>query len=227
MTHTKTNAKCFKDPMYVIFLKSREFKVFKYDMDMNMSDINVMDMDLVDTNTNTKTKTNTQTKTNTKCFKYLMYVIFFKNLAVMDMDVVDTKTQTKTNTKCFKDPMYVVFLKSREIKDFKYDMDINISDMAVIDMDAVDTKTKTNTMCIKDPMYAIFLKSRGSRISNMTFYIVLVNQVETQPGFVFSMMLCQTRFSYRCQTQSLARYKDHVGLKRSISRLTFEISVMM
>ena len=51
------------------------------------------------THTKTNTKTNTQTKTNTKCFKYLMYVIFFKNLAVMDMDVVDTKTQTKTNTK--------------------------------------------------------------------------------------------------------------------------------
>ena len=82
-------------------------------------------------------------------------------MVVVEMDVVDTKTktQTKTNTKCFKDPMYVVFLKSREFKDFKYDMDINISDMAVIDMDAVDTKTKTNTMCIKDPMYAIFLKS--------------------------------------------------------------------
>ena len=45
------------------------------------------------------------------------------------------------------------------------------------------------------------------------FYILLVNQGETQPGFVFSMMLCQTRFSYRCQTQSLARYKDHAGLE--------------
>ena len=33
--HTKTNAKCFKDRMYVIFLKSREFKDFKYDMDMD------------------------------------------------------------------------------------------------------------------------------------------------------------------------------------------------
>ena len=57
------------------------------------------DTAMTHTKTNTKTKTNTQTKTNTKCFKYLMYVIFFKNLAVMDMDVVDTKTQTKTNTK--------------------------------------------------------------------------------------------------------------------------------
>ena len=41
MTHTetntqiKTNPKCFKDRMYVIFLKSREFKDFKYDMDMD------------------------------------------------------------------------------------------------------------------------------------------------------------------------------------------------
>ena len=62
MTHTKTNAKCFKDRMYVIFLKSREFKDLKYDMDMNMSDMAVMDMDVVDTKTNAKTKT--QTKTN-------------------------------------------------------------------------------------------------------------------------------------------------------------------
>ena len=35
-TQTKTNTKCFKDPMYVIFLKSTSFKVFKYDMDMDM-----------------------------------------------------------------------------------------------------------------------------------------------------------------------------------------------
>ena len=35
-THTKTNTKCFKDPMYVIFLKSMGFKDFKYDMDMDM-----------------------------------------------------------------------------------------------------------------------------------------------------------------------------------------------
>ena len=40
-TQTKTNTKCFKDPMYVIFLKSRGFKDFKYDMDM-------ADMDVVD-----------------------------------------------------------------------------------------------------------------------------------------------------------------------------------
>ena len=59
--------------------------------------MDVKDMVVADTKTNAKIKT--QTKTNTKCFKYLMYVIFFKNLAVMDMDVVDTKTQTKTNTK--------------------------------------------------------------------------------------------------------------------------------
>ena len=68
--------------MYVIFLKSREFKVFKYDMDMNMSDITVMDMDLVDTNTNTKTKTHT--KTNTKCFKDPMYAIFLKGRGFKD-----------------------------------------------------------------------------------------------------------------------------------------------
>ena len=35
-TQTKTNTKCFKGPMYVIFLKSRGFKDFKYDMDMDM-----------------------------------------------------------------------------------------------------------------------------------------------------------------------------------------------
>ena len=39
MTHTKTNAKCFKDRMYVIFLKSREFKDFKYDMDMDNGEV--------------------------------------------------------------------------------------------------------------------------------------------------------------------------------------------
>ena len=33
--------------MYVIFLKSREFKDFKYSMDMNMSDMAVMAMDVV------------------------------------------------------------------------------------------------------------------------------------------------------------------------------------
>ena len=35
-TKTKTNIKCFKDPIYVIFLKSKGFKDFKYDMDMDM-----------------------------------------------------------------------------------------------------------------------------------------------------------------------------------------------
>ena len=35
-TQTNTNTKCFKDPMYVIFLKSRRFNDFKYDMDMDM-----------------------------------------------------------------------------------------------------------------------------------------------------------------------------------------------
>ena len=35
-TKTQTNTKCFKDPMYVIFLKSTSFKDFKYDMDMDM-----------------------------------------------------------------------------------------------------------------------------------------------------------------------------------------------
>ena len=35
-TQTKTNIKCIKDPMYVIFFKSTGFKDFKYDMDMDM-----------------------------------------------------------------------------------------------------------------------------------------------------------------------------------------------
>ena len=53
-------------------------------------------------------------------------------------DVVDTKkkTQTKTNTKCFKDPMYALFLKVSRFKDFKYYMDMDMSDMK--DMDMVD-----------------------------------------------------------------------------------------
>ena len=63
----------------------------------------------------THTKTNTKTKTN---------------------------TQTKTYTKCFKEPMYVIFLKSRGFKDFKYDMDMDMSNM---DMDVVDKKTNTKT----------------------------------------------------------------------------------
>ena len=71
------------------------------------------------------------------------------NMAVMDMDVVETKTntKTKTNTACFKDPMYAIFLKSRGLKDFKYDIDMDMSDM-----DVVDTKTKTNIKCSKDQM---------------------------------------------------------------------------
>ena len=56
-TRTLTDKKCFKDQMYVIFLKSRGFKDFKYDMDMDMSN---MDMDVVDKKTNTNTKTNTK-----------------------------------------------------------------------------------------------------------------------------------------------------------------------
>ena len=35
-TKTKKNTKCFKDPMYVVFLKRTSFKDFKYDMDMDM-----------------------------------------------------------------------------------------------------------------------------------------------------------------------------------------------
>ena len=90
-TQTKTNTKCFKNPMYVIFLKSTGFKDFKYDMDMDMKNMVVMDMDVLDTKTNTNTKT--KTKTNTKCFKDPMYVIFLKSTSFkdfkydMDMDM--------------------------------------------------------------------------------------------------------------------------------------------
>ena len=50
-TQTGTNTKCFKDPMYAIFLKISGFKDLKYDMDMDMSDMKDMDMvemDIVD-----------------------------------------------------------------------------------------------------------------------------------------------------------------------------------
>ena len=43
-TQTGTNTKCFKDPMYAIFLKISGFKDFKYDMDMDM-DMDIVDMD--------------------------------------------------------------------------------------------------------------------------------------------------------------------------------------
>ena len=61
-----------------------------------------------------------------------------------EMDVVDTKTktQTKTNTKCFKDPMYAIFLKIIGFKDFKYDLDMDMSDM--VDMDIVDMGKQCN-----------------------------------------------------------------------------------
>ena len=39
-----TKTKCFKDPMYAIFLKISGFKDFKYDMDMDM-DMDIVDMD--------------------------------------------------------------------------------------------------------------------------------------------------------------------------------------
>ena len=89
--------------MCFIFLRSRGFEYFKYDMDMDMSDMVVMDMDVLDTKTNT-----------------------------------NTKTKTKTNTKCFKDPMYAIFLKISGFKDFKYDMDMDMSDMKDMDMVEMD-----------------------------------------------------------------------------------------
>ena len=52
-TATKTNTKCFKDPMNAIFFNINGFKDFKYDMDMDMdmSDMDVMDMDVVEKKT--------------------------------------------------------------------------------------------------------------------------------------------------------------------------------
>ena len=56
-THTKANAKCFKDPTYVIFLKARGSENSNMtsgedkDMDMvdtDMADTDIADMDMVD-----------------------------------------------------------------------------------------------------------------------------------------------------------------------------------
>ena len=58
--------------MYVIFSKSREFKVFKYDMDNGYGHAKHGP----DGHTNAKTKTQIKTK---KCFKDSMHVIFLKS----------------------------------------------------------------------------------------------------------------------------------------------------
>ena len=57
--HSRSPTRTISFLMYVIFLKSKGFNDFKYDMDMDMYNMVVMDMDVVDTKTNTKTKTNT------------------------------------------------------------------------------------------------------------------------------------------------------------------------
>ena len=52
MTHTKTNTDqdkygvLYKDPMYVVFLKSTGFKDLKCDMDMDMKNLVVIVMDV-------------------------------------------------------------------------------------------------------------------------------------------------------------------------------------
>ena len=66
-------------------------------------------------------------------------------MIVTDMDVVDINTNTKTHTKCFKDPMYAIFLKVSGFKDFKYDMDMDMSDMK--DMDMVDMEMDMVDFC--------------------------------------------------------------------------------
>ena len=55
-THTKTNTKCFQDPTYAIFFKSRGFKDLKY----------YIGSLLVMTKTKSKTKTKTVSTTKTK-----------------------------------------------------------------------------------------------------------------------------------------------------------------
>ena len=47
-TQTKTNTKCFKDPMYAIFLKISGFKDFEYDMNMDVVDMDMVDIDTAD-----------------------------------------------------------------------------------------------------------------------------------------------------------------------------------
>ena len=56
-THTQTNTKCFQDPMYAIFIKSRGFKDLRYyigclllvdKVDMDMVDMDMVDMDMLD-----------------------------------------------------------------------------------------------------------------------------------------------------------------------------------
>ena len=65
-TQTKTNTKCFEDPIYAIFIKSRGFKDLKY----------YICCLLVMTKTKTKTKTNTKTKTKTRFYALLGLIIF-------------------------------------------------------------------------------------------------------------------------------------------------------
>ena len=66
-TQTKTNTKCFQDPTYAIFFKSRGFKDLKY----------YIGSLLVMTKTKSKTKTKIKSKTKTKCFQDPMNAIFY------------------------------------------------------------------------------------------------------------------------------------------------------
>ena len=66
-THTKINTKCFQDPTYAIFFKSRGFKDLKY----------YIGSLLVMTKTKSKTKTKIKSKTKTKCFQDPMNAIFY------------------------------------------------------------------------------------------------------------------------------------------------------
>ena len=53
----------------------------------------------------------------------------------MSMTHTKTNTQTKTNTKYFKDPCMLA--QSTGFKDFKYDMDMDMYNMVVMDIDVV------------------------------------------------------------------------------------------
>ena len=80
-TYKKTNTKCFRDPMYAIFFKSRGSKDLKY----YIGSLLVM----------------TKTKTKTKCFQDPMYAISIKCRGFKDLKYyigclhVMTKTKTQ------------------------------------------------------------------------------------------------------------------------------------
>ena len=69
------------------------------------------------------------------------------------------RLHSRSPTRTISFLMYVIFLKSKGFNDFKYDMDMDMYNMVVMNMDVVDTYTYTN--CFKDLMNATFLKISG------------------------------------------------------------------